>query len=155
MARERRLGSRNGDMAKALSIAAIAALALTGSVAVAHAQTAPARKPQPQPQTGFTVQNDFNARDAQFAPTDGRRSLVWDAKKGRWGLTLDIKPRSDIDPAVGPQGRDVEAGAFFKVTPRLRVGGAVGVGPNQIAPIRKNDGREETPRVRLETAFKF
>lgn len=153
MARERRLGSRNGDMAKALSIAAIAALALTGSAAVAHAQTAPAKKPQPQ--ANFAVQNDFNARDAQFAPTDGRRSLVWDAKKGRWGLTLDIKPRSDIDPAAGVQGRDVEAGAFFKVTPRLRVGGAVGVGPNQVAPIRKNDGREETPRVRLETAFKF
>ncbi len=132
-------------MAKVVSIAAISALALAGSATVAHAQAAPA-KPKPN----FTVQGDFNARDAQFAPNDGRR-LVWDAKKGRWGLTLDIKPRTDI----GPAGRDVEAGAFFKITPQLRVGGAVGVGPNQPAPIRKSDGREETPRVRLETAFKF
>lgn len=138
-------------MAKVLSIAAIAALALTGTVTVAHAQTAPAKKPQ----TSFTVRGDYNASDNQFTSSDGRRSLVWDAKKGRWGLTLDIKPRSDLDPQVLDQGRDVEAGAFFKVTPRLRVGGAVGVGPNQPTPIRKNDGREETPRVRLETAFKF
>jgi len=152
MARERRLGEPNGDMAKVLSIAAMTALALAGSATIVHAQTAPAKKAQPQ--TSFAVRGDYNARDAQFAPADGRRSLVWDAKKGRWGLTLDIKPRSDIDPQV-EQGRDVEAGAFFKVTPRLRVGGAVGVGPNQPTPIRKNDGREETPRVRLETAFKF
>jgi hypothetical protein len=131
-------------MSKVLSMAVISALTLAGSATIAHAQTAPAKP-------SFSVRSDFNPRDAQFAPQDGRRTLVWDAKKGRWGLTLDIKPRTDIDPAA----RDVEAGAFFKVTPRLRVGGAVGVGPNQPTPIRKNDGREETPRVRLETAFKF
>lgn len=133
-------------MTKVLSIVAISALALAGSATFAHAQTAPA-KPKPAP--NFTVQGDFSARD-QFAPQEGRR-LVWDPKKGRWGLTLDIKPRTDI----GPAERDVEAGAFFKVTPRLRVGGAVGVGPAQPAPSRKSDGREEAPRVRLETAFKF
>jgi hypothetical protein len=132
-------------MTKVLSIAVIATLALTGSAAIAHAQTAAPAKPKPD----FTVRNDFNASN-QFGQSDGRRTLTWDAKKGRWGLTLDIKPRADDQ-----QGRDVEAGAFFKVTPQLRVGGAVGVGPNQPAPIRKNDGREEAPRVRLETAFKF
>lgn len=134
-------------MNKLLSTVAISALALAGSATFAHAQTAPTK---PKPPGAFSVRSDFNASDAQFAPQDSRR-LVWDASKGRWGLTLDIKPRTDI----GPAGRDVEAGAFFKVTPRLRVGGAVGVGPNQPAPIRKSDGREETPRVRLETAFKF
>ena len=134
-------------MNKLLSTVAISALALVGSASLAYAQTSPAK---PKPQGGFSVRSDFNTSDAQFGAQESRR-LVWDANKGRWGLTLDIKPRTDI----GPSGRDVEAGAFFKVTPRLRVGGAVGVGPNQPAPIRKSDGREETPRVRLETAFKF
>lgn len=138
-------------MVKVWSIAAVSALALSGAATMAYAQTTPAKPAIPNP---FAVRGDFNARDNQFAPQDGRRTLTWDAKKGRWGLTLDIKPRADIDPRVA-QGRDVEAGAFFKVTPQLRVGGAVGVGPNQPAPLRKNDGREETPRVRLETAFKF
>lgn len=139
-------GSRDDGMAKVLSIAAIATLTLMGSAAVAHAQTAPAK-----PKSDFTVRGEYGGAGNQFGQADGRRTLTWDAKKGRWGLTLDIKPRTDGDQ----QGRDLEAGAFFKVTPQLRVGGAVGVGPNQPAPIRKNDGREEAPRVRLETAFKF
>ncbi|MDP1739431.1 MAG: hypothetical protein Q8L23_18570 [Caulobacter sp.] len=137
-------------MAKVWSIAGIAALALTGSVTVALAQSAPAKPRAQAAPDAFVVRGDFNLRDAQFAPQSGRRTLVWDAKKGRWGLMLDITPR----PGVDAQARDVEAGAFFRVTPQLRVGGAVGVGPAAV-PVRKPDGREETPRVRLETAFKF
>ncbi|MDP1736805.1 MAG: hypothetical protein Q8L23_05135 [Caulobacter sp.] len=136
-------------MAKVWNIAAVAALALTGSVTLAHAQGVPA-KPRVQPAPdAFVVRGDFNLRDSQFGPQTGRRTLVWDAKKGRWGLTLDITSR-DADA----QARDVEAGAFFRVTPQLRVGGAVGVG-SQGAPVRKAGDSEEAPRVRLETAFKF
>lgn len=144
-----RLGEPDGGMAKVWSIAGIAALALTGSATMALAQSAPA-KPRAQPAPdAFVVRGDFNLRDAQFAPQSGRRTLVWDAKKGRWGLMLDITPRG-----ADAQARDVEAGAFFRVTPQLRVGGAVGVG-SQVAPVRKAGDSEEAPRVRLETAFKF
>lgn len=128
----------------------MAALALTGAATAALAQSAPARpRVQPAPDA-FVVRGDFNLRDAQFGPQTGRRTLVWDAKKGRWGLMLDISPRMGADA----QARDVEAGAFFRVTPQLRVGGAVGVG-SQATPERKPGGSEEAPRVRLETAFKF
>ena len=138
-------------MANVRSIAAVVALTLLGSASAAYAQSAPA-KPRVQPvPDAFVVRGDFNLRDSQFGPQGGRRTLVWDAKKGRWGLTLDITPRMGVDS----QARDVEAGAFFRVTPQLRVGGAVGVGP-QAAPVRKaGDREEEAPRVRLETAFKF
>jgi hypothetical protein len=137
-------------MANVRSIAAVAALTLLGSATMALAQSAPARpRVQPAPDA-FVIRGDFNLRDSQFGPQTGRRTLMWDAKKGRWGLMLDITPR----PGVDAQARDIEAGAFFRVTPQLRVGGAVGVGPGS-APVRKSDGREETPRVRLETAFKF
>lgn len=137
-------------MAKVWSIAGIAALTLLGSASLALAQTAPAKPRAQSPSDAFIVRGDFNLRDSQFGSQGGRRTLVWDAKKGRWGLMLDITPRSDVDP----QARDVEAGAFFRVTPQLRVGGAVGVG-SQGTPMRKPGDREETPRVRLETAFKF
>lgn len=148
-----RLGEPHDVMVKVWSIAALSALTLAGSATTAHAQSAPGKARVP---TDFTVRGDVGARDTQFGQSDGRRTLTWDAKKGRWGLTLDIKPRTEVDPQLrDTQGRDVEAGAFFKLTPQLRVGGAVGIGPNQPAPLRKNDGREETPRVRLETAFKF
>lgn len=137
-------------MAKYWSIAAVAALALTGSATAALAQVAPAKPRAPSAADAFVVRGDFNLRDSQFGSLNGRRTLVWDAKKGRWGLMLDINPRSGVDA----QARDVEAGAFFRVTPQLRVGGAVGVGP-QLAPARKPGDNEEAPRVRLETAFKF
>lgn len=128
----------------------MAALALTGAATTALAQSAPARpRVQPAPDA-FVVRGDFNLRDAQFGPQTGRRTLVWDAKKGRWGLMLDISPRMGADA----QARDLEAGAFFRVTPQLRVGGAVGVG-SQVTPERKPGAGEEVPRVRLETAFKF
>lgn len=128
----------------------VAALTLLGSATTAFAQSAPA-KPRVQPAPdAFVVRGDFNLKDSQFGPQTGRRTLVWDAKKGRWGLMLDITPR----PGVDPQARDVEAGAYFRVTPQLRVGGAVGVGPGP-APVRKPSEGDETPRVRLETAFKF
>ena len=146
----KRLGEPEGGMAKSWSIAAVATLALIGSATAALAQSAPARPRAPSAADAFVVRGDFNLRDAQFGPQTGRRTLVWDAKKGRWGLMLDITPRAGIDA----QARDVEAGAFFRVTPQLRVGSAVGVGP-QLAPVRKPGDNEEAPRVRLETAFKF
>lgn len=138
-------------MANVRRIAAVVALTLLGSASAAYAQSAPAKPRAPAPDA-FVVRGDFNLRDSQFGTGGGRRTLVWDAKKGRWGLMLDITPRGQ---GVDSQARDVEAGAFFRVTPQLRVGGAVGVGP-QTAPARKpGDRDEETPRVRLETAFKF
>ena len=141
-------GSRYDGMAKVWSIAGIAALTLLGSASVSLAQTAPARPRAQSPSDAFIVRGDFNLRDSQFGSQSGRRTLVWDAKKGRWGLMLDITPRG-----ADAQARDLEAGAFFRVTPQLRVGGAVGV--VQPTPARKPGDSEETPRVRLETAFKF
>ncbi|MDP1630139.1 MAG: hypothetical protein Q8L66_01815 [Caulobacter sp.] len=137
-------------MAKVRSIVVAAALTLLGSASVAYAQSATVKSRAQTTPDAFVVRGDFSLRDSQFGPQASKRTLVWDAKKGRWGLTLDITPR----PGVDAQARDVEAGAFFRVTPQLRVGGAVGVGPTA-APVRKPDEREETPRVRLETAFKF
>jgi len=138
-------------MAKVWSIAAIAALTFIGSATVAAAQTAPAKPRPASPADAFIVRGDFGLRDSQFGTPSARRTLMWDAKKGRWGLMLDFTPRMGPDA----QARDVEAGAFFRVTPQLRVGGAVGVGAQPV-PVRKPGDREdEAPRVRLETAFKF
>jgi hypothetical protein len=54
------------------------------------------------------------------------------------------------------QLNDVQAGAYFKLTPSIRVGGAVALGETDPAlAARKNQAQEPAPRVRLETAFKF
>jgi hypothetical protein len=71
--------------------------------------------------------------------------------QNRWGLHLDM-----VEP-VGRdlQLRDLQAGAFFKLTPSLRVGGAVAFADQPTQPDRSSLPTTQTPRVRLETTFKF
>ncbi len=130
---------------------AMSALILLGSGLSAHAQSV-----QIAAKTTTTVEglprSDFNPQTTQFAPADGRKTLQFDATKGRWGLKLDLDQPVNRDMEL----QDVRAGAFFKLTPSLRVGGAVSLGDqNAKALIRKNEPPEAAPRVRLETAFKF
>ncbi len=127
-------------MAKARIIAAAGALVLIGTATGAHAQQAAKR-----PAADLAVRGDFNAQAAATSPQN--KIIQWDTKKGRWGLKLDL--------GRDAQWKDVEAGAYFRVTPSLRVGGAVGLESTQDAPVRKRDAEEAAPKVRLETAFKF
>lgn len=93
---------------------------------------------------------DFTVR-AEPAPSGGQ-TVKWDARKGRWGLTLNLKQLDTRET----NWNDVQAGAYYKVTPSLRVGGAVAMGEQQVvATPRKPDPADGAPRVRLETAFKF
>jgi hypothetical protein len=95
---------------------------------------------------------DFSMRSepTAVAPNSGK-TLKVDASKGRFGLTLNLQ-QPDERPAVM---NDVQAGAYFRITPSLRVGGSVALGDQELTP-RANTARPaDTPRVRLETAFKF
>lgn len=122
-------------------ISAIGALALLGAASAAQAQTAQKEKP-----FDFTVRSETSA----LAPKDAR-SLKWDANAGRWGLTLNLQQPSGRDV----QANDIQAGAYFRVTPQLRVGGAVALGEKEQPEYRRTQPVEGAPRVRLETAFKF
>ena len=96
---------------------------------------------------------DFTVRAEPAAPAaTGAQVLKWDARKGRWGLTLNLQ-QPDTRQS---NWNDVQAGAYYKVTPSLSVGGAVAMGDQQVmATARKPDPADGAPRVRLETAFKF
>jgi hypothetical protein len=130
--------------------AVVSATVLLGSASLAHAQSKPRAA-----STDFTVKGDFAGAPqgaAPFSPQGPKKTLQWDAQKGKWGLKLDL------DQPVGRdfQLKDVQAGAYFRVTPSIRVGGAVALGENDPrVAARKNDNREPAPRVKLETAFKF
>ena len=132
-------------MSKARYIAATVALALIGSAGVAHAQS------KPKPAEDFRVRGDFNLQDSRLGPGRADRSIQFDAKTGKWGLKLGLQS------PVGREAdaKDLEAGAYFKVTPSLRVGGAVGLASERDNPVRRNGEKDEAPRVRLETTFKF
>jgi hypothetical protein len=95
---------------------------------------------------------DFTVRSepASAAPESGR-TLKWDASKGRWGVTVNLQQPSERPSTMN----DVQAGAYFRITPSLRVGGSVALGDQELTP-RANPARPaDAPKVRLETNFKF
>lgn len=97
---------------------------------------------------------DFTVRqEPPLMPAGGAKTMKWDARKGRWGLTLNLEQPE----ARASTLNDVEAGAYYRITPSLRVGGAVALGDqNLVAGAPKKPGQDDgQPRVRLETNFKF
>ena len=93
---------------------------------------------------------DFTVRSEAPAP-NLPQVLKFDARKGRWGVTLNLQQPDGRDA----KWNDVQAGAYFRVTPSLRVGGAVALGDKEIPLYKKTQPQDGAPRVRLETAFKF
>lgn len=121
--------------------AALVALALAGVSVDAHAQTRSA-KPKAQVNAPAAAPNDWG-------PNSRRKSLEFNTD-GRWGLKLDYEQPNSREM----QWQDVEAGAYFRLSPSLRVGGSVGLG-DQNPPRRLTDDEKPQPRVRLETTFRF
>ena len=94
---------------------------------------------------------DFVAQARSTGPAPTRRTLEWDARKGRWGLKFDMEQRTDR----GVQFQDVQPGVFYRLTPRLHIGGAVSLGEDQVQIAPGGQPLAPPPRVRLETTFKF
>lgn len=83
------------------------------------------------------------------APTP-HKTLQLDSK-GRWGVRLDMEQPSGRDPDL----KDYTAGAYYSLTPRIRVGGSVGLGDKFSNPTRLTPEDAAAPRVKLETRFRF
>jgi hypothetical protein len=134
-----------------VGIAAIgAALAVAGVATGAHAA-------QPAPPGTTTV--GATAATAAFGDTgvsnnlhisSPRKSLQWDSK-GRWGLKLDYQQPGAHDT----QWQSIDAGGFYKLTPRLQFGATVGLADQLDPRAVTSDQQTPQPRVRLETTFKF
>jgi hypothetical protein len=135
-------------MTKARTIAIAAAVGAMMAAAGARAQTAHA--PINITTDAFSSFNSA-ADQSHWNPQPTQKSLFWD-QKGHWGLKLDLSQPVGRDMQLG----DVQAGAYFHITPSIRVGGAVALGESssldrtQILP-----QQSQTPRVKLETNFKF
>jgi len=125
-------------------IAAISSLVIASGASLAHADPAKSQL------SDISANHNTPPDTKSVNPQPVHRSLQWDPK-GRWSLRLDMSE---------PVGRemqlnDVQAGAFFRVTPTLRVGGAFAFGDGVIATDHVNIPQAQAPRVKLETNFKF
>ena len=104
-------------------------------------------------QSGLLVlaANDFSGPAGSSSDTVPRSSLEWDAKKARWGLKLGVEQHTDRDVQL----RDVQPGLYYRITPRLHIGGAVSLAPDQLESTQRlTDPQMPAPRVRLETTFR-
>ncbi len=124
-------------------ILAISALVLTAIASHVRAEA--------EPVGVILAANDFSSPHYAPGPITTGRTLEWDSRKGRWGLKLGMEQRTD---RLG-EWRDVQPGLYYKLTPRLHIGGAVSLAPNPLVNQRLIDPQGAAPRVRLETTFKF
>jgi len=124
-----------------LSTAVIAGLVLLGTSAVAQAQTKPMAG-----SASLTTQTTNPPAQDPLAPGGVRKTLQWDNKTGKWGLKLET--------ARDAKDKEAEVGAYYRVTPSLRVGGALGL-TNVPSPQQPVETDPNQPRVRIESALKF
>ena len=120
--------------------------AMTASVlcaGVAHAL--------PSGGTLILTAGDFTTSPYYSSVTVPASRLEWDSRKARWGLKLGVEQHTDRDV----QWKDVTPGVYYKLTPRLHIGGSVNLAPDQIENQRFGTPQMPAPRVRLETTFRF
>ncbi|KQY89705.1 NtrZ family periplasmic regulatory protein [Brevundimonas sp. Root1423] len=90
--------------------------------------------------------------EAQSARAATGTSRLRFTERGRWGLDLNLSQPETRDRGVG----DVEAGAYYRVNPRLRVGAAAGLAETDTDPATgPQTERRSAPRFRLESIFRF
>lgn len=133
-------------IAAGVSVLAVALIASAPAYAL-NTQTGKAKAAESTaPLSLSTVSTEANAANRQQS-----KIYQWSVK-GRWGLKLDLNQ----DEARPSGWNDVDAGAFYKISPSVRVGGTVGFGEKTKSLQPRDPAVEkDQPRVRLETTFKF
>lgn len=122
-----------------------------GFLAVMMATTVMAASTSALAQSTSTVSLSEAQAAQRNAPAPQRRGLRLN-DRGRWGLDFNLNQPVGRETDWG----DVEAGAYYRLNDRLRVGAAAAVSTPEADPARapETNGRAQ-PRVRLETIFKF
>lgn len=135
----RKTGALIAGLAAGLALLAVA------DVASAQSTTAPARARAP----ALTLSEAQAARAAAAQPGSSRLRFT---ERGRWGLDLNLSQPVGRESNLG----DVEAGAYYRVNPRLRVGATAGLAEPESDPARApQTDRRAAPRFRLESIFRF
>lgn len=92
-----------------------------------------------------------DAQAARSAAPAGQSRLRF-TERGRWGLDLNLSQPVGRESNLG----DVEAGAYYRVNPRLRVGASAGLAEPERDPARApQTDQRAAPRFRLESIFRF
>lgn len=122
-------------------ICAVAVVGLTAGVAAAQTTAQTGRE---------SVRPALSLAEAQRSVP--QRRVLQFREGGRWGLDLGVSQPVGRETDWG----DIEAGAYYRVNPRLRLGASAGLGRAEPDPARAAESdRRAQPRVRLESIFRF
>ena len=127
---------------------AVIAGLVAGFALVAAADAAAAQTATPRNRAPAVSLSEANA--ARAAAPAGQSRLRF-TERGRWGLDLNLNQPVGREDSLG----DVEAGAYYRVNPRLRVGAAAGLAETERDPARAPQTERPTARFRLESIFRF
>jgi hypothetical protein len=141
---------------------AFVALAACGPAFARDTRPAPA---VPAPQTAqapwyerFTFGSELRDGANAWVPRgESRTSAVIDSRS-RWGVTFGVnqEARAALAPRSGQSTAQASAGAFYQVSPKFRVGGAVTIPDDQLGVSQRRDERKaREPGVKVESAFRF
>ncbi len=126
-------------------LAAVGAAVLLGTASIAYAENNTQSTTPPRT-------NEFGQSDLGQGPwtiPTPKKSYVFDSK-GRWGVKFDVDQPTNRDP----EWKDANVGAYFRVTPKFKLSGGVGLG-DKFAQPQHLTPEDTAPRVHLEGAFKF
>ena len=144
-----------------LELVSLAALAVFAALP-ASAQTQPADLSAPTVSETEQAEPDWYRQFTLSSPTE--QMPIWQSqpskevrlawvKGDKWQLSVDLTSRPDDSPLPREEMR---AGAEFRITPRISVGGTLSVGSNDINnTIEQFKDNEIEAGIRLRSAFKF
>lgn len=124
------------------------AAALAGALPAA-AQSGGQGAGQGRPPVSVAEAQAAQAAGQRLAPS-ARRTLRW-TDRGRWSLNFNLDQPVGREPNAG----DVQAGAYYRLRPNVRVGATADLAERERDPARGPEGERPAPRIRLESIFRF
>ncbi len=121
----------------------------------AHNMPAPSISETEQAEPDWFQQFTFSSNDVESPgwQTEPSQSfnLAW-VKGERWSVSVDLTSRDVRSPLAR---EEVSAGADFRITPRLSIGGELRIGSDEIETTNQWQEQQIEAGIRLRSAFKF
>lgn len=145
--------------AKLLSVVAVATAVCTGPFAYAQERVS-AREPVSAPAPWyerFTFGTETSASTSISTPRAQPRSDLRVSPASRWGVSFGVQEDAS-QRVTGTRQRSGQtaAGAFYEITPNVRVRGQVVVPSNaETEAWRRTEDTRRRPGLKVESAFRF
>ena len=131
---------------------ALPAVAQTNPLELSAPTASETDKAEPDWYRQFTLSSPSDETPIWQSHPSKEVRLAW-VKGDKWQLSVDLTTRPDGSPLAREEMR---AGAEFRITPRISVGGTLSVGSNDIdQSLQQLEGKEIETGIRLRSAFKF